>query len=316
LDWLALILAEPSVKPGWHVLLTGGQGIGKDFLPSPIERLMPREVSHINSGHLTSPYTGWVRARLILGQELRQTTRGQATGHDQYQRLKEITSDTDPWLTVNGKYEKPGLAKNVCGLWLTSNEAQPMPIELDDRRFLVFRSPAQPWPVQRYLDLGAWLKAGDPSGYELVGEFLYRRWEGMDEARRQAVLTRAPSTEAKTELARSSRSPAAIWLDEAILAEPPDPDALPDVISAEEIVDAMARAVKNNRGLSPDTWVPGAAQMGSYLREAGCHRVNNGKQVRHKGRVRRFWSLRNHDVYAGMATDQLVVVLDSQAQGL
>jgi hypothetical protein len=312
LDWLALILAEPSVKPGWHVLLTGGQGIGKDFLPSVIEHLMPRDVAHINSGHLASPYSGWLKARLILGQELRQTTRGQATGHDQYQRLKEVTSDTDPWLAVNGKYERPSLARNVCALWLTSNEAAPLPIENDDRRFVVFRSPALPWPAQRYTDLGAWLKGGSPSGYELVGEYLYRRWEGMDEGRRRAVTSRPPSTEAKAELARSSRPGASIWLEDAILAEPPDPSALPDVVSAETLVDAMARAVRSNQGLSPDTRVPSATQMGIYLREAKCQRLNQGRQVRHKGRVYRLWSLRNHDVYTKMTADQLVVVLDSQ----
>jgi hypothetical protein len=168
----------------------------------------------------------------------------------------------------------------VCGLWLTSNEAQPMPIELDDRRFLVFRSPAQPWPVQRYLDLGAWLKAGDPSGYELVGEFLYRRWEGMDEARRQAVLTRAPSTEAKTELARSSRSPAAIWLENVILAEPPSPDALPDLVSAEGLVKVMAKAVEHSHGLSPDTLgSERRADGGRLARGRVSQRLHGGEQV-------------------------------------
>jgi hypothetical protein len=130
-----------------------------------------------------------------------------------------------------------------------------------------------------------------------------------------AVLGKAPSTEAKTDLARGSRSPAAVWLEEAILTSPPDPAALPDVVTANDLVDAMARAVRGNQGLSPSTWVPSAEQMSHHLREAGCYRLNGGKPVRHKGRLCRLWSLRNHDAYISLLPSQLCVVLDQQTGG-
>jgi hypothetical protein len=300
------------------LLLTGGQGIGKDLIVMPLLRLLHPEVSIIDSSDLGDKYTHWLRAKFIVGQELRQTTRGSQTGHDAYNLLKQITANTHPWLTSRGKYERPVLTANVCALWLTSNDPAPLPIELDDRRFVVFDSPARPWPGQRYQDLADWLMAGAPGhrGYDRVGEFLYRRWASMDAPRRQAVLSKPPGTASKQNLARGSRSSAASWLEDAIATEPPDPDALPDVVSAADMVDAMTKAVRNNRGLSPNTWVPSVEQMATYMRKAGCQRLHGGEPVRHKGRLRRLWSLRNHDVYTSMPPSQLSVVLDQQDVGV
>jgi hypothetical protein len=42
LDWLALLLARPGTKPGWHVLLWSRvHGVGKDMLVQPLHVLLP-----------------------------------------------------------------------------------------------------------------------------------------------------------------------------------------------------------------------------------------------------------------------------------
>jgi hypothetical protein len=245
LDWMALMLGAPAVKPGWHVLLTGGQGIGKDMVMDPLRRLMHGSVSMIGSHDLGSQFTGWAKARLVLGQEIKQTGPGTTTGHDQYGKLKQFTSNSEQWLDMNGKYQRRETVANVCGLWLTSNETVPLPIERDDRRFLVFASPATPWPGQDYAALGTWLLTA--GGVDLVGEFLWQRWETWCSAQARAGGAGA-LTSSRADLARTHRAgPVGEWIEDMMArsAPPGDPQGMPDVVTAQDMVDAMARALRH-----------------------------------------------------------------------
>jgi hypothetical protein len=299
------------------VLLTGGQGIGKDMVMEPLKRLMDGSVSTIGSHDLGSQFTGWAKARLVLGQEIKQTGPGTATGHDQYAKLKMFTANGEQWLDVNGKYQRREKVANVCGFWMTSNESVPLPIEKGDRRFLVFASPAKPWPGQDYVDLATWLLTA--GGVDLVGEFLCQRWAGMDAARKTVLVVSAPLTPSRAELADASTGPVGEWIADMMArsAPPADPQGMPDVVTAQDMVDAMARAVRHGgQGLAPGVRVPSAQVMGGLMKGAGCQGLNRGKQVRVRasGLGRVLWSLRDHTTYWDMTPNQLNDVLEAQTK--
>jgi len=306
LDWQALVVGAPGTKPGWHVLLIGGQGIGKEMIVRPLTILLgPDRSTTVSAGEIGSDFTGWICNRLILMPELRQTARGAPTGHDRYGMLKTLLDNAKPTLPVNPKYGKPFTARNVAAAWATSNEDRPLDLAKDDRRFWVHASQAKPWSgdayarLVRWMELPAWEPDG-PTGAERVCEYLLRRWETMPTTRKAVLTARAPMTQSKLDVIALGTDP---W--ESFLRD--GSDSLNALVTTLEVSRWMLHSQRaGESGLPPHLRLPTLEAIREMLKKMGAVLVAGGNQVRIPGGERsRVWATTETDKYLQMGSAEI-----------
>jgi hypothetical protein len=296
LDWMALVVGAPGLKPGWHVAMQGGQGIGKDLIAKPVRiGVGPGNYATVNAKGLNSPFNAWAERRLVVVNELKQTTSGTATGADQYNTLKELTENTTPDIKINQKNMREYYARNVCAFYITSNDERAVALEADDRRFMVLMAgdakTTPPWPKAKYRALARWMDAG---GAALCAEWLWDRWERMPQDRRDALLDRAPMTSGKAKMIANTEDPVTTFMREAI-----ETGTWPDLMTATDIRAALAAAARSGTGGFHH--VPGDNKWGAVLRSLGGGKVYGGAPVRLKsGTSARVWAVRAPGRFDGM----------------
>jgi hypothetical protein len=294
LDWLAMIVAEPGVKPGWHLIVGGGQGIGKDLLISPIRSAVGEDnVGIVNANGLHQPYNPWAEKRLILVAELKQTTMGSATGRDQYALLKALTENTSPTIPINQKYVQTYHARNVGAYYVTSNEVDALALDPDDRRFVVAASPVTKWSRARYARLVDWL--GGPSGHgtETVAAWLRQRWATMPAARRRMLTGNAFDSQSKRDMVDAA-DPVRGWMKMQI-----EEGTWPDLMTSGDIDGWFNRSKAFRYQISPHRW-------GAALKALGGAKVFGGEPViLHDGRRTRVWAVKDPDRFRGMGGPQI-----------
>jgi hypothetical protein len=292
LDWCAGVVAQPDLKPGWMVVLQGTQGIGKDMVLKPIlAGVGPGNSTSIDADTLGSGFTGYAERRLLVVKELRQTSRGASTGHDQYNRLKWLVDATAETLSVNPKYGRPFEARNVVAVAVTTNELDAVALDPADRRALVYVSKADKWDAGRYLDLLHWLDHQD--GTRLVTWWLRQWWARIGQNRRKAVGGNAPRTRGREAMIAAAGGPVFAWV-RAQIEQDATPD-WPDVMTAAAVVANVTRALANPAsGLPRHYKAPSQDQAGRWLAQLGGVRLAGGKPVRTKklGQVR-LWGIRD-----------------------
>lgn len=300
LDWLAMVLAS-HVKGGWQVVLIGGQGVGKDLITEPLMRALGTQAQILGAGEITETFNEWVTKRLVQAAEMRQTTRGAMTPHDQMARMKSVFDPGKQWLPINPKYGLKYEARNVVMAWITSNEDTPLRLDEDDRRFLVLdRRGVQRWTDSAFNKLVDWLNAG---GDARVAEYLWRRWERMGEVARRRLAGVAPMTPDKASLIEQEQDPTDVLLRECMDAKPPDPEAFADVVSVDHVRDRIIQATKNGRlsGVRPNLHPVSIAKR---LARLGAQQPHI-KQVEVRGRWYRIWCVRNFVSHIGAAASDL-----------
>jgi len=137
LDWFALIVGMPAVKPGWGLIFQSMEhGVGKDMMLWPILRVLgERNYAAPSVGEITSGFNGFAEKRLVSVTDLERNTRGSTTAHDVYETIKPWTENTSQMVRINDKYLRPYWALNTSGWVITSNAADAMPLAESDRRF-------------------------------------------------------------------------------------------------------------------------------------------------------------------------------------
>ena len=306
LDWMALVVGEPGLKPGWHVVVQGGQGIGKDMMIQPVKvGVGDRNVGSVNASGLHGNFNAWAERRLVVVNELKTTTRGSSTGADQYNALKEMTENTNKTIKINQKNQREYYARNVGAFYVTSNHECAIALEADDRRFLVVMAgDAAVWTADQFAALGAWQDAG---GNELVADWLRDRWVGMGDARRRALLGRAPMTRGKARMISNAEDPVVAFMRDQI-----ETGVWPDLMTAGDIGTALSAAAKS--GAAGFSYVPPPNRWGSTMRTLGGAKVYNGSVVRMKsGQQARVWAVRDPTRFSSMGEAQIAQAYVSAA---
>lgn len=307
LDWCAGVVAVADRKPGWMVCVQGAQGIGKDLMMAPVKAGVGEDnAATIKGAQLASSFNEHEARRLVLISELRQTTTGSVSGHDQYNAIKSLVDTSAGVRAINPKYGRKYVARDVCAVFTSTNEPGAIALEADDRRVMVCMSKADRLSKAYYERVVAWLATG---GTDRVVQWLLERWDSMG-ARRQGALTgNAPWTRSKRHMFLAGDD-VLIWLDDKIAAGA-DPD-WPDIMSAEDVQANIERAISSaSGGLSSKLRAPSVARVGRKLLDLGCRPLAGGHQVRLRdGRKVRLWSLRNHDNLASASGGQLADLVE------
>lgn len=301
LDWCAGVVAVPSLKPAWMVCVQGKQGIGKDLMIQPVQAGVGRDnVASIKGDDLGGGFTAYAGKRLVVVSELRQTTRGATSGHDQYNRVKWLVDSTAKTLPVNPKYGREYTAINTAAVFTSTNEQAALALEADDRRAFVVMSDAEPWAAARYARVGDWLER---DGTALVVQWLTERWTRMGANRRASLAGRAPRTRGKAQMLTAGLGPVGNWIAERLAQDTADALAeWPDLMTVDEVMARVQIAVDHKRlGLPAGTRVPAARALGRLLSELGLRQAAGGEPVRlPSGERTRIWAMRDVDRLAKM----------------
>jgi hypothetical protein len=292
LDWMAFQIQYPGVKCGWHPVVGGDQGIGKDsmFLPL-LEGLGSENTTQISPADLAGQWTFWAEEKqLVVVQEMNNFHRKEVMD-----RIKPYLTAPPDKVSINIKglpqYEQP----NLVNLVFFTNHPDAVALERSDRRFAIFWSSASPLPESWFVDYRSWLKR--------VGNAAVCAWLAGRDLSGFDAKGRAPATAAKEMMRREAMSPLEAELVEGI-EERQDIFENRDLLTVREI----AGWLRHNCGYSPKETHPN--RVLKALREIRGA-VSLGR-VRVEGKRFRVWAVRSAKDYADMDENALSVTYENQ----
>lgn len=160
--YAAHMLQHPDVKCNAAIVLSGAQGVGKDFALHPVKQAVGMwNVRDISPDDLFSPYKPWLQCSMLVVNEAR-PTKDEFQASSMYNIVKPLAAAPPYTLMCNDKYVKFFVVPNVLRLYITTNNWMDLFIPEGDRRMYVMHSPlAKQWHVAAgkpsyFADLKKW----------------------------------------------------------------------------------------------------------------------------------------------------------------
>jgi hypothetical protein len=203
LDWCAYLIQTPGGKINWAYVLTGGQGIGKDMMLSPVMDIIGRyNRAEIRARDIESQWTWWAESQVIVLEELPPYHK-----KNLYEDLKSLVSVAQGSVVVNKKGIGQYYIRNIQNWIIFSNHSDALALEEDDRRYFIYASPAEKRSPKYYRGLA---KAFQERGFlaYLAGWLIERDLAAFDPG------AAPPMTEAKRAMIDAARDPAEAWIAE------------------------------------------------------------------------------------------------------
>ena len=188
LDWVAHLFQKPASLPGKALLLQSGQGYGKNTWIDTIKAPLGSAFLQVSSPkHLVGDFNGHLANKLLVhGAE-------SVWGGDKSKvgPLKALITDEDQAVEHKGK--DVYTVRNYKRLVLSSNEDWPIPMDRDDRRFVVSRcAKAFDTTDPFWADYRKWRDAGGAArvfGYLLDRDISgFKPWERLDDVTTSAEI--------------------------------------------------------------------------------------------------------------------------------
>jgi hypothetical protein len=290
LDWMAHTVQRPGEKINWAVFLGGEQGIGKDALFAPLTPAVGADnVQIIGPEHLTSQFTPWAEGRLIVIEEMA------AFGNVAIvNKLKPFIAAPPYTVQINRKNRHPYNIPNKANYILFSNREDAIPLDEADRRYFIYWSRAEPRDEDYYKAYFGWLDANEDAVY---GWLMQRDLKGFN------AKGQAPRTEAKKQMAESTRSPLEQFIASAI--EESRRPFQGDLVAVADILDYLPRHIVR----------PTNEKVATCLKKLGARKLP--KQALRGERPYQtrpwVWALRDYERYESMSPSELGDALGSEA---
>ncbi|QDP53488.1 MAG: putative primase [Prokaryotic dsDNA virus sp.] len=194
LDYMAWCVQNPAEKPNFAMVIKGKQGTGKSFIGQVLERIFgPHNTGRPMNASIQSQFNGWARnVKLVVIEEL--MVRGRV---DLMNHLKPMI--TDPLIEINEKYQPAQKITNNCVIVAFTNHDDALPVEDDDRRYMIIISDAFPKGPKYYDRLFTW--AEKEGGDAIVWDWLLKRDIGKFNGK-----GRAPTSASKDEMREAART--------------------------------------------------------------------------------------------------------------
>jgi hypothetical protein len=166
LRWCAFAVRHPELKPKWHYLVISDQGLGKDTMLYPVKLAIGEGNWYENlSSALVAGFDYAAEHKFLILSETHQTSRD---AHAGAAKLKQLMTSDGLW--INKKNQHPYYVPNRSAVVIFSNEENPLPLEVSQRRvYVVDRRHEKPNPSAYYKQLYAWFNNG---GVELAAAYL------------------------------------------------------------------------------------------------------------------------------------------------
>jgi hypothetical protein len=143
LDHFKHMLCSLESKASTHLVLGGGQGIGKNVLLSLFTYVQNRQgkVSVVEKHQLTMDHTDYLMRPILIVDEF-ELPRSSASYSLVKERLKAWTGSADKWLAVHPKGRPATQVANIHRVIITTNNPHQIPRDNDDRRYAIMNSSA------------------------------------------------------------------------------------------------------------------------------------------------------------------------------
>ncbi|HLO75471.1 MAG TPA: DUF5906 domain-containing protein [Magnetospirillum sp.] len=277
LDWAAFEVKHPGTKIRHGILIQGAQRTGKTTLGKILARCIGRRNTvNVANSVLSGKFNGWIVGKsLAVVEELMQSGRLEL-----YNRLK--TPITERYIQIEDKNVKAFESDNYANFICFTNHRDCIVVERDDGRFFVVFSPMERQPDEYYAKLYTWLDDG--GGYAAVYHWLLHRDVGHFNPNASA-----PTTAAKRELIKETRTPAEKWVVEA-LEDCRDPFHRPLFALGDLKLEMGAQ------------W-PGEGRIGDILKSLGCVSLGQVRAADGQPQKARLWARPKHDDVPGSERD-------------
>lgn len=297
LDWMAFQIQHPGVKCGWHPVIGGAQGIGKDSLLQPlIMGLGEKNVSQTSPADLSGAWTHWaLESQLVIVQEMNNFHRREVMD-----KLKPYLAAPPDKIQINIKGVPQYSQPNIMNMVFFTNHADAVALEQGDRRCFVLWSEAKPLTAVWFREYYQWL-------YEHKGAAAVCGWLAQRDLSAFDGTGRAPETIAKDKMRIAALSPVEACIYEAI-TEGEDIFAHRDLLTIREIADWL----RHGRGFGPKDVTP--HRVGKALREMN-DTANLGRTLMPDGSRGRVWAVRRAATYEDHSVPKIAAVYESQLTG-
>lgn len=195
LQWLAYPVQHPGTKLSQAVFVYGArQGVGKTFIVDPVMEFIygPENFHRLQNNALNSQFNGYAARRqfVVTNEVWLPDFRDRRAAMSM---LKDTI--TRERVTINEKFQPEVTYLDFCNYYFTSNHADALILERDDRRFFVVEAPDVKLEQADYYELDVWLREHDGAGAVLhylqhavdTTEFDPRGDARMTEYKRQVI---------------------------------------------------------------------------------------------------------------------------------
>ena len=277
LDWLAWIVQNPTRKPNHAMLIVGkATGTGKSYVARVMEQIIgERNTQRPKNSSMGGDFNAWMKdCRLCIIEEVHQVNR-----RENFNAMRDLI--TEPFVEINIKGISAFKIPNYVCMMGVSNHPEALPLDENDRRWLVVETLAQPREKEYYRTLFGTLPdefGRPPTNPDLVpavyAELLARP---VDQA---YGFARPPMTFAKEQMIELSRDDAETWMVE----NAGNPPLSRSIVTVGEVKDAMPATIQ--RGKRLETMI-----IPNFLRDK-LNGVRLEQRVLSNGQRARLWVLR------------------------
>lgn len=140
-DFCAHMIQRPDEKVNHGVVIAGAQGIGKDTAMLPLRRGIGNwNAAEIDPDKVSSQYNHYVKSVMLVINEVRPHDEEHKASNF-YNQLKPLLAAPPDMIPMEMKYANPIYVRNLCHVFLTTNDPLTMYIPPEDRRLFVMTSP-------------------------------------------------------------------------------------------------------------------------------------------------------------------------------
>lgn len=170
--YLAHALQKPRDLPGVCLVVTGGQGCGKDttfniFMDYVIGSTYAK--SFDKNEHFFNPYDSSKSRKVMVKLE----EAAESFCRDNKSSLKSLITASK--ITINPKLKKEYQTDNFARYVFTTNEGNPIALEGSDRRYVLYDC-----SLEKTTDRDFWIEVNTLLRTEQAGRILYRHFMGID----------------------------------------------------------------------------------------------------------------------------------------
>lgn len=278
LNWMAWIVQNQTKKPNHALLIVGRKtGTGKSFVARVMEQIVgERNTQRPKNSSMGGDFNSWIKdCRLCIIEEVMQVNR-----RENVNSLRDLI--TEPTVEVNIKGIPAFKIPNYVCMMGVSNHPDALPLDENDRRWLVVETFAEPKNKAYYSRLFEALPGefGEPPINPDLVPAIYDELMNRD-LKGYSGFDRPLETKAKTNMIEQSRTDAESWLHENKF----NPPLSRNLVTIQDVVDAMPNEVRRTTRLGTTT-VPNFLR--DYLKGV---RLDNPRRLSSGHRVR-LWRLR------------------------
>jgi len=136
LRWLAYPIQNPGAKLKTALVIHGGQGVGKNLFFEAVMKIYGEYGRVVGQADIEDKFNDWVSRKLFL--IANEVVARQELFHQKNKLKALITDDT---IRINPKNVAAHYESNHMNMVFLSNEAQPVVLDADDRRYMAIWTP-------------------------------------------------------------------------------------------------------------------------------------------------------------------------------